>query len=583
MSSPKFAWIFAFTAGAAVGCQLVSGASDTKFVPASSGHGGATSSGTHGGGGGQGGGGECTVASDCKGTDLGCQPRACSNGKCGTKDADKNAACMDDGGKYCDGMGKCVQCNEDTQCKAGSEFCSMDTHVCRSLACQNKMKDPGETSVDCGGPNCDPCNNGGNCKVAGDCKSGYCEPQGGVGGMGAGGAGGAGGGGPMTTGVCVGCKSDADCAGKPSTYCKNPGGSGVCTAQQKLGVACGKSNECLSAHCADGVCCDKGCSGECASCLKSKNGAADGTCGAVVKNTDPDGECVAKPMDTCGAKGMGCNGNAQAPACVDWEATTQCVPQICEADGEHVTTARFCDGPGTCKPGVTTDCAGYKCKSGACLTSCASELDCAGGNYCDTNKKCQPKKNLGAACGGSNECVSAACADKVCCNAACNGACDACTVALGAPMDGQCAASAVKSGTKAGACDAMNGTCAKKPCSCDATGTCKEALGVSCATGADCASGFCADGVCCNTACGAACAACSMAAGADVNGTCKANAVTGKNDPGTCNGAGGCTKGGLPNMPCTCSNAGVCKGDSNAPCGGAGDCATNVCLLGKCT
>ncbi|MDC3962843.1 hypothetical protein KEG38_54010, partial [Polyangium jinanense] len=48
--------------------------------------------------------------------------------------------------------------------------------------------------------------------------------------------------------------------------------------------------------------------------------------------------------------------------------------------------------------------------------------------------------------------------------------------------------------------------------------------GGSCATAADCATGFCVDGVCCNEACGGGaandCQACSKAAGATVDGTC---------------------------------------------------------------
>jgi hypothetical protein len=76
--------------------------------------------------------------------------------------------------------------------------------------------------------------------------------------------------------------------------------------------------------------------------------------------------------------------------------------------------------------------------------------------------------------------------------------------------------------------------------------------GDTCATGAECATGFCADGVCCNTACGGGdpgdCQACSVAAGAAVDGTCAPSAA------GTvCRGAAG-----------ACDVAETCTGTSPA-------------------
>jgi hypothetical protein len=81
-----------------------------------------------------------------------------------------------------------------------------------------------------------------------------------------------------------------------------------------------------------------------------------------------------------------------------------------------------------------------------------------------------------------------------------------------------------------------------------ATGT----NGDTCATGAECASGFCADGVCCDMACGGGdpgdCQACSVAAGAAVDGTCAPSAA------GTvCRGAAG-----------ACDVAETCTGSSPA-------------------
>lgn len=41
-------------------------------------------------------------------------------------------------------------------------------------SCQNGVLDSGETDVDCGGPQCGPCDDGSSCVVNGDCSSGSC-------------------------------------------------------------------------------------------------------------------------------------------------------------------------------------------------------------------------------------------------------------------------------------------------------------------------------------------------------------------------------------------------------------------------
>jgi MYXO-CTERM domain-containing protein len=79
-------------------------------------------------------------------------------------------------------------------------------------------------------------------------------------------------------------------------------------------------------------------------------------------------------------------------------------------------------------------------------------------------------------------------------------------------------------------------------------------LGASCATAADCGSGFCADGVCCNTACDAGdCDACSSAGGANKDGTCRLLSGT------VCDDGNACTQTD------TC-NVGVCAGANPVVC-----------------
>src|SRR5688572_13995454 len=58
------------------------------------------------------------------------------------------------------------------------------------------------------------------------------------------------------------------------------------------GSTCEKGAECLSGHCADGVCCDTDCSGVCEACAASIKGSGkDGVCEAISAQTDPDSEC----------------------------------------------------------------------------------------------------------------------------------------------------------------------------------------------------------------------------------------------------------------------------------------------------
>jgi hypothetical protein len=57
-----------------------------------------------------------------------------------------------------------------------------------------------------------------------------------------------------------------------------------------------------------------------------------------------------------------------------------CAAQSCSAGVE--SSARTCDGAGTCLPATTKSCAPYACSGVACATSCAKHADCPPGQYC---------------------------------------------------------------------------------------------------------------------------------------------------------------------------------------------------------
>jgi len=200
-----------------VGCELIT-AIDRDKIPQTSGAGGA---------GGTGGMGGCNTGDDCPGTDTACQTRTCTNGTCGveyvpagvaaqtqtvgdckrelcdgqgnvsTEDDDtdilddQNActadactagsptntpvpigtACSQGTGTMCDDKGVCVECLAPTDCASG--VC--EQNKCIPASCTDTLKNGTETDVDCGGADCNGCDDGEVCVVGDDCKSKLCD------------------------------------------------------------------------------------------------------------------------------------------------------------------------------------------------------------------------------------------------------------------------------------------------------------------------------------------------------------------------------------------------------------------------
>lgn len=118
------------------------------------------------------------------------------------------------------------------------------------------------------------------------------------------------------------------------------GGTGGSAPLLANGASCTDASECESGSCPvqDAVCCDELCDAECESCSAAKTEAATGTCGAIILNSDPDGECLDLGPDTCGPDGTGCNGDGTAPQCNLYDTTTMC--------GDEPLF--WCDGDGSC-------------------------------------------------------------------------------------------------------------------------------------------------------------------------------------------------------------------------------------------
>ena len=124
------------------------------------------------------------------------------------------------------------------------------------------------------------------------------------------------------------------------------------------GGPCTSTAHCFSNECVDGYCCESSCNGICQSCSAEKKGSGDdGTCGPIVANADPDGECGL----TCDGAGM-CAGAANGVAC---NSAAECASGHC-ADGVCCNnicagSCLACDVPtamGTCTAQCPNTCAG---------------------------------------------------------------------------------------------------------------------------------------------------------------------------------------------------------------------------------
>jgi hypothetical protein len=210
------------------------------------------------------------------------------------------------------------------------------------------------------------------------------------------------------TGACLtACVRDTDCTnGKP---CLN----GSCEPKA-LGATCLAGVECESGLCADGVCCNATCAGACVSCAVAGH---VGMCWPTPAGAaDPHGTCAVTSPASCGRDGT-CDG---VGGCANYAVGTVCGATACR-EHTYTTTAR-CNGVGTCVR-TSVDCAPFVCDgpTGQCLTSCATDQDCAG-QVC-VNGSCGVKEQ---ACAADGECPSGFCSQGVCCQSRCNGACQSC-------------------------------------------------------------------------------------------------------------------------------------------------------------
>jgi hypothetical protein len=159
---------------------------------------------------------------------------------------------------------------------------------------------------------------------------------------------------------------------QPGTAGEYQGAAYTFLLKHPNGDACATPAECASGIKADGVCCDRACTGQCEACDVA--GSA-GTCVTVVGPPH-----AGRPG--CGGSGPcqgACDGTSTV-ACVFPGAATFCAPGSC-TDGVETAPA-VCDGAGACAVAATRSCGDYACGPLACLTSCTTDADCAPGRVC---------------------------------------------------------------------------------------------------------------------------------------------------------------------------------------------------------
>ena len=365
------------------------------------------------------------------------------------------------------------------------------------------------------------------------------------------------------------CSNDTHCAA--SNWCDTA--TSTCAADLGAAETCGRNAQCASGHCVDGVCCDSACSGLCEGCAAQKKGAGiDGECGPVRSGFDPDDDCPDDGATSCLRDGA-CDG---ARTCRLYAIGSLCSASQCIGNSAF---GKVCDGSGACGSKMN-DCTPYRCSTGLCPTSCATNSDCAIDFLC-VGGGCVGKRAAGAGCGADLECVSNHCVDRVCCESPCSGQCEACAEP---GAEGKCVAAAgdPRSGRAAcaGAATTCGGTCnGGKRDGCVFPGGATECGGARCVadsltTASTCdGAGECAPGA--TQGCGEyTCAA----AGAHV--ACKTTCTTSADCRGgaTCDTSGGtgvCNASGA-----TCDGAYAVKSPSgtSTPCPGGYRCTAGQCV-----
>jgi MYXO-CTERM domain-containing protein len=387
----------------------------------------------------------CVKDGKCNGAGI-CRPNALSNEPCSATAATVCAANAVSG-KLCDGNGSCSNTTGSTPCDpftcdansiACRTSCASDGDCVMGAYCVNNLCQPKHSlSTSCGTANectsgycadgvccdracdgaCDACGSDGACQTStvGTAGNPVCDPYVCDG----------------TSSQCPqGCTTDMQCIG--TDQCLN----GACVARMG-GSTCTLDEQCPLGHCADGVCCDSVCDGQCEQCN------AKGTEGQCLPVTgDPAAGHAACAGTDASCRGA-CDGTNRTACTAQKASGDQCQSPSCSLNTQHVFA---CDDAGKCNDTPKT-CGDYVCDdtTQACKTSCQTKDDCALQSLQCVASSCQAANS---ACSQDNTSLvdmsgkSTSCAPFLCRGSACLSACTAST---------DCATGNV--------CDAASGKC----------------------------------------------------------------------------------------------------------------------------
>lgn len=221
--------------------------------------------------------------------------------------------------------------------------------------------------------------------------------------------------------VCLSqCSADADCV--PGDYCA---AGNQCAAKGGPGTSCTASNQCSLGFCADGVCCNSACSGQCEACNLAGHA---GTCSPVTGA--PVGARTPCPGD--GSPCAGSCGGTDTQSCVLPGSSTRCRAASCTSG--VATLAEYCAGTGSCPAARTQNCGGQVCGVSQC-SGCTTDSECGLARFC-RGGVCNPLAGSGAVCSRDGECGTGHCTGGVCCDTSCSTQCDAAVCGAAIPDAG---------------------------------------------------------------------------------------------------------------------------------------------------
>ncbi len=281
----------------------------------------------------------------CSGSCMSCDGAltGASSGQCQPVKAglvDPTGTCKDQGpascktNAQCDGAGGCALYASATPC--APPLCKNDSII--TLACDGNGSCVEQTPLTCAPNQCEPGNNG--CGAA--------------------------------------CSTDANCAA--TAWCN----SGICVPKSQNAAECVDGASCLSGLCADDVCCNAKCEGQCEAC---DVGASTGICTPVVgKPHAPRPDCAGPSASDPCTEAL-CDGSDRDKCAGHVGAGVSCREASCVSGS--ATEAAECNGGGQCPGAKTHGCDPYVCGADACLSQCASNADCQSPSFCDEkSKKC---------------------------------------------------------------------------------------------------------------------------------------------------------------------------------------------------